>query len=140
MVKLKWGMEYKGILASTDLYMNVQVRLRGGRRGRAKVVRASAHPSPFQPSRAQLADAEEFIEGKLAGRLGEILIRCVPGLRRGGTVPPNRRPPTASLANQFSRRCNNVLYIREVQEASALGSSSSSSSSSSAGGARAGDD
>ena len=24
-VKLKWGMEYKGILVSTDNYMNVQV-------------------------------------------------------------------------------------------------------------------
>ena len=26
-VKLKWGMEYKGILVSTDNYMNVQVSL-----------------------------------------------------------------------------------------------------------------
>lgn len=25
-VKLKWGMEYKGYLVSTDSYMNVQVR------------------------------------------------------------------------------------------------------------------
>ena len=26
-VKLKWGMEYKGILVSTDNYMNVQVSI-----------------------------------------------------------------------------------------------------------------
>jgi len=26
-VKLKWGMEYKGYLVSTDGYMNLQVRL-----------------------------------------------------------------------------------------------------------------
>ena len=25
-VKLKWGMEYKGYLVSTDAYMNLQVR------------------------------------------------------------------------------------------------------------------
>lgn len=29
-VKLKWGMEYKGFLVSTDNYMNVQVSGRGG--------------------------------------------------------------------------------------------------------------
>lgn len=27
-VKLKWGMEYKGYLVSTDAYMNLQVRVR----------------------------------------------------------------------------------------------------------------
>eukprot|EP01041_Mallomonas_annulata_P005492 gene5492-11052_t len=54
-VKLKWGMEYKGILMSVDSYMNIQ-----------------------------LADTEEYIDGQLAGNLGEVLIRC-----------------------------NNVLYIRE---------------------------
>jgi small nuclear ribonucleoprotein F len=46
-VKLKWGMEYKGILVSTDNYMNLQ-----------------------------LADTEEFIDGVQAGNLGEVLIRC----------------------------------------------------------------
>jgi small nuclear ribonucleoprotein F len=46
-VKLKWGMEYKGFLVSTDSYMNVQ-----------------------------LAKAEEFIDGVLTGNLGEVLIRC----------------------------------------------------------------
>jgi small nuclear ribonucleoprotein F len=56
--KLKWGMEYKGFLVSVDSYMNLQ-----------------------------LASAEEWIEGKFAGNLGEVLIRC-----------------------------NNVLYIRGVKE------------------------
>ncbi|XP_064399736.1 small nuclear ribonucleoprotein F-like isoform X2 [Halichondria panicea] len=46
-VKLKWGMEYKGYLVSTDNYMNVQ-----------------------------LANTEEFIDGQLSGNLGEVLIRC----------------------------------------------------------------
>ena len=46
MVKLKWGMEYKGYLVSTDNYMNVQ-----------------------------LANTEEYIDGQLAGNLGEVLIR-----------------------------------------------------------------
>lgn len=27
-VRLKWGLEYKGFLVSTDGYMNLQVRLR----------------------------------------------------------------------------------------------------------------
>lgn len=54
-VKLKWGMEYHGYLISIDSYMNLQ-----------------------------LASTEEWINGKLAGQLGEVVIRC-----------------------------NNVLYIRE---------------------------
>merc|ERR1712154_216380 len=58
LVKLKWGMEYKGYLVSVDGYMNLQ-----------------------------LANTEEFIDGQLAGNLGEVLIRC-----------------------------NNVLYIRGVDE------------------------
>eukprot|EP00602_Paraphysomonas_sp_CaronLab_P009753 CAMPEP_0185024410 /NCGR_PEP_ID=MMETSP1103-20130426/7469_1 /TAXON_ID=36769 /ORGANISM="Paraphysomonas bandaiensis, Strain Caron Lab Isolate" /LENGTH=78 /DNA_ID=CAMNT_0027557369 /DNA_START=43 /DNA_END=279 /DNA_ORIENTATION=+ len=46
-VKLKWGMEYKGILMAVDSYMNLQ-----------------------------LAQTEEFIDGAFAGNLGEVLIRC----------------------------------------------------------------
>jgi len=57
-VKLKWGMEYKGFLVSVDSYMNLQ-----------------------------LASTEEWIDGTFSGNLGEVLIRC-----------------------------NNVLYIRGVQE------------------------
>jgi len=58
MVKLKWGMEYKGYLVSVDGYMNLQ-----------------------------LANTEEYIDGALTGNLGEVLIRC-----------------------------NNMLYIRGVEE------------------------
>jgi len=58
MVKLKWGMEYKGYLVSVDGYMNLQ-----------------------------LANTEEFIDGTLTGNLGEVLIRC-----------------------------NNMLYIRGVED------------------------
>merc|ERR1712227_245755 len=47
MVKLKWGMEYKGYLVSVDGYMNLQ-----------------------------LANTEEYIDGALTGNLGEVLIRC----------------------------------------------------------------
>lgn len=46
-VKLKWGMEYKGFLVSVDSYMNLQ-----------------------------LASTEEWLNGKFAGNLGEVLIRC----------------------------------------------------------------
>ena len=46
-VKLKWGMEYRGYLVSVDSYMNLQ-----------------------------LASTEEYIDGAFAGNLGEVLIRC----------------------------------------------------------------
>ncbi|KAI9503041.1 Manganese transporter smf1 [Coemansia spiralis] len=56
--RLKWGQEYKGLLASTDSYMNIQ-----------------------------LINAEEFQDGNSTGELpGELLIRC-----------------------------NNILYIRELE-------------------------
>merc|ERR1711907_910505 len=47
MVELKWGMEYKGFLASTDSYMNLQ-----------------------------LTNAEEYVDGAMKGTLGTLLIRC----------------------------------------------------------------
>mmetsp|Transcript_22644 Transcript_22644/g.21767 ORF Transcript_22644/g.21767 Transcript_22644/m.21767 type:complete len:85 (+) Transcript_22644:141-395(+) len=46
-VRLKWGQVYQGELASSDAYMNLQ-----------------------------LTDTQEFIDGQLAGALGEVLIRC----------------------------------------------------------------
>ena len=46
-VKLKWGLEYKGYLLSSDAYMNLQ-----------------------------LEQCEEFIDGEAHGNLGEVLIRC----------------------------------------------------------------
>lgn len=47
LVKLKWGMEYKGYLISVDNYMNLQ-----------------------------LANTEEYIDGNFSGNLGEVLVRC----------------------------------------------------------------
>ncbi|KAI8927059.1 putative small nuclear ribonucleoprotein polypeptide F [Entophlyctis helioformis] len=47
MVKLKWGMEYKGYLLAVDSYMNLQ-----------------------------LGNTEEYIDGASQGVLGEVLIRC----------------------------------------------------------------
>ncbi|ESK97490.1 hypothetical protein Moror_17669 [Moniliophthora roreri MCA 2997] len=46
-VRLKWGLEYKGFLVSTDGYMNLQ-----------------------------LANTEEYQDGKSNGTLGEVFIRC----------------------------------------------------------------
>lgn len=46
-VRLKWGLEYRGYLVSTDGYMNLQ-----------------------------LANTEEIENGKSNGALGEVLIRC----------------------------------------------------------------
>lgn len=46
-VKLKWGMEYKGVLVAFDGYMNLQI-----------------------------ADTEEWIAGVCRGKIGESLIRC----------------------------------------------------------------
>lgn len=47
LVKLKWGQEYKGVLASCDSYMNMQ-----------------------------LANTEEYIDSVSTGVLGQVLIRC----------------------------------------------------------------
>ncbi|RSH89403.1 hypothetical protein EHS25_002515 [Saitozyma podzolica] len=46
-VRLKWGLEYKGYLVSTDGYMNLQ-----------------------------LANTEEIENGRSNGTLGEVFIRC----------------------------------------------------------------
>jgi small nuclear ribonucleoprotein F len=46
-VKLKWGMEYRGFLKSVDNYMNLQ-----------------------------LTNTEEWVDGAFTDPLGEVLIRC----------------------------------------------------------------
>lgn len=46
-VKLKWGQEYRGLLVSTDSYMNFQ-----------------------------LSETEEWINEEMAGELGDVMIRC----------------------------------------------------------------
>ena len=47
LVRLKWGIEYKGVLVSFDKYMNLQLR-----------------------------ETEEIINNEIKGSLGEILLRC----------------------------------------------------------------
>jgi small nuclear ribonucleoprotein F len=61
-VKLKWGMEYKGVLVAVDSYMNLQV--------------INGHYIFFFVTDLQLSDTEEYIDGAFAGNLGEVLIRC----------------------------------------------------------------
>ena len=46
-IRLKWGQEYTGLLVSVDSYMNIQ-----------------------------LSNAEEWIDGKSGGSLGQVLVRC----------------------------------------------------------------
>ncbi|KAI3661686.1 hypothetical protein MP638_002938 [Amoeboaphelidium occidentale] len=46
-VKLKWGMEYKGFLTSTDSYLNLK-----------------------------LDNCEEILDGAVTGKLGQVFIRC----------------------------------------------------------------
>ncbi|RLN98932.1 hypothetical protein BBJ28_00016543 [Nothophytophthora sp. Chile5] len=64
--RLKWGMEYKGVLLSVDSYMNLQ-----------------------------LANTEEYINGELAGNLGEVLVRCNNVLFIRGLVDDEKPPAEA---------------------------------------------
>jgi small nuclear ribonucleoprotein F len=75
-VRLKWGMEYKGTLLSTDAYMNLH-----------------------------MARAEEWVRSKYAGQLGEILIRCnnVLYIRE---IPPSPTSPTQAPAEQSTTISN----------------------------------
>lgn len=57
LIRLKWGLEYKGFLVSTDSYMNIQVGYFANRK---------------------LANTEEIQDGKSNGTLGEVFIRYVP--------------------------------------------------------------
>ncbi|KAH9805932.1 putative small nuclear ribonucleoprotein F [Citrus sinensis] len=68
-VKLKWGMEYKGFLASVDSYMNLQVQLK------IPFLFISICLSSVQLG-IYLGNAEEYVDGQFSGNLGEILIRC----------------------------------------------------------------
>jgi len=69
-VRLKWGLEYKGFLVSTDGYMNLQVRL--------FVIFPDAYFSlaiVLIGFDQQLANTEEFQDGVSNGALGEVFIR-----------------------------------------------------------------
>lgn len=62
-VRLKWGLEYKGFLVSTDGYMNLQVM--------SFLFSGAIHLDIF----LQLANTEEFQDGQSNGALGEVFIR-----------------------------------------------------------------
>lgn len=66
-VRLKWGLEYKGFLVSTDGYMNLQVCLCLRCRNCRELNNACLDN--------QLANTEEFQDGKSNGALGEVFIR-----------------------------------------------------------------
>lgn len=69
LVKLKWGMEYKGYLVSVDGYMNLQVSW-------PLNANADSTNGVLCLILVQLANTEEYIDGACTGSLGEVLIRC----------------------------------------------------------------
>ena len=88
-VKLKWGMEYKGALQRGHR-LSARRRRRAAHGGLLLLPPAninSGPPSPPHPftgylvsvdayMNLQLASTEEFIDGQFTGNLGEVLIRC----------------------------------------------------------------
>ncbi|KAL9649687.1 hypothetical protein ABK040_003364 [Willaertia magna] len=93
-VKLKWGMEYKGTLKAVDHYMNFQ-----------------------------LANTEEWVEGSFRGNLGEVLIRCnnVLYLRNINDEEINQeysKPTTASEQHLTNTSENNQDNNQEYQQES----------------------
>ncbi|KAJ2770779.1 hypothetical protein IWQ56_002040 [Coemansia nantahalensis] len=89
-VRLKWGQEYKGILTSTDQYMNIQ-----------------------------LADAEEFQDGNSLGVLpGDLLVRCNNVLYvreiKQETAAMDASPPAAAAA--APRREDPVSEDEQMEE------------------------
>ena len=81
--KLKWGMEYKGYLVSTDNYMNLQVCQSRSICCYTNVLFSrlclcvSNCWCACVAFLLQLANTEEYIEGQLTGQLGDVLIRWV---------------------------------------------------------------
>ena len=83
-VKLKWGMEYKGELRK-HIVENVPPHHHHRRRRRRRHLTAATGgppPSGFLVSldsymNLQLASTEEYVDGQLTGNLGEVLIRYV---------------------------------------------------------------
>lgn len=115
-VKLKWGMEYKGapqICAASRLPPTSAARVEPS----PAPPRAGYLASVDRYMNLQLASTEEWVDGTFSGNLGEVLIRCASRL--------SPRPPFPfrllatqryRLAGVCGRRCNNVLYIRGVPD------------------------
>ncbi|RYR64289.1 hypothetical protein Ahy_A03g010424 isoform A [Arachis hypogaea] len=94
-VKLKWGMEYKGIIFFLSFNFLLLSKIPERLKWKIKLQKLHKTRSCFisylvsvdSYMNLQLANTEEYIEGQFTGNLGEILIRC-----------------------------NNVLYLRGVPE------------------------
>ncbi|KAJ9648162.1 hypothetical protein H2199_001940 [Coniosporium tulheliwenetii] len=72
LVRLKWGQtEYKGRLVSVDSYMNIQ-----------------------------LANTEEFVDGKNTGSLGQVLIRLTQNSQQDRSTPDEERFGKGIWANE----------------------------------------
>ena len=70
-VKLKWGMEYKGTRLAAPSTCHEESSAYTDRADAAGyLVSVDAYMN------LQLANTEEFIEGQFTGNLGEVLIRC----------------------------------------------------------------
>jgi small nuclear ribonucleoprotein (snRNP)-like protein len=74
MVRLKWGMQYKGYLVSVDSYMNLQVSRTFFLACRECTKGDQLAHEPI-PSCFQLANTEEYQNDVSVGSLGEVLIR-----------------------------------------------------------------
>ncbi|KAJ9113115.1 hypothetical protein QFC20_002003 [Naganishia adeliensis] len=68
-VRLKWGLEYKGYLVSTDGYMNLH-------RENSALSRRLAWAKMTDVQLKLLANTEEWQDGQSNGALGEVFIRC----------------------------------------------------------------
>ncbi|KAG5557211.1 hypothetical protein RHGRI_007474 [Rhododendron griersonianum] len=100
-VKLKWGMEYKGTLLSEGsiqfllcghvceryFFLFIEFALFSCLSGFIHELAGANFTTIYTAMGVHLANSEEYIEGQFTGDLGEILIRC-----------------------------NNVLYLRGVPE------------------------
>ncbi|KAF7800011.1 hypothetical protein EIP86_011254 [Pleurotus ostreatoroseus] len=84
-VRLKWGLEYKGFLVSTDGYMNLQ-----------------------------LANTEEFQDGKSNGALGEVFIRAHSFVQLAHNGAPPRDTKATRARNETKRR--NEQQRQEAEE------------------------
>ncbi|SCZ88492.1 BZ3500_MvSof-1268-A1-R1_Chr2-1g04445 [Microbotryum saponariae] len=82
MVRLKWGMEYKGYLVSTDGYMNLQ-----------------------------LANTEEYQDGLSVGSLGEVFIRYVRDTHVWPS-PAATDPPLAACGLKGVTTCSSQSHPR----------------------------
>ena len=87
-VKLKWGMEYKGFLVSVDAYMNLQ-----------------------------LASTEEYIDGNFTGSLGEVRKPTILGSRSAGSTLLRLRKHRVSLGSSLVAVAhNNPLRDRTITD------------------------